>query len=215
MLARVSLLFAFAMFLTSGVFRVAKPAPPAGGLLVDANQKEHTLLLVDPENRRELAKIVVGVNGHEVMASKDGRFAYVPVYGNSGVGRPGTDGTTIDVIDLEKRQVARTIEMGKPLRPHEPKFGPDGLLYVTAELANAIDAVDVSSGKIVAEIPTGQPESHMFVLTKDGRRAYTANVHAGTVSVLDIPNRKLIATIPVAKIVQRISISPDGPRVLT
>src|SRR6058998_3581877 len=75
MLARLLLLFAFAMFLTSGVLRVAKPAPPAGGLLVVANQKEHTLLLVDPENRRELAKIVVGVNGHEVMASKDGRIA--------------------------------------------------------------------------------------------------------------------------------------------
>src|SRR2546429_3380163 len=57
MLARLSLLFAFMMFLTSGVLRVAKPAPPAGGLLVVANQKEHTLLLVDPENRRELAKI--------------------------------------------------------------------------------------------------------------------------------------------------------------
>src|SRR5213076_2835658 len=135
MLARLSLLFAFAMFLTSGVFRVAKPAPPAGGLLVVANQKEHTLLLVDPENRRELAKIVVGVNGHEVMASKDGRFAYVPIYGNSGVGRPGTDGSTIDVIDLQGRKLAATIDLGKPLRPHRAEFGPDGLLYVTAELA--------------------------------------------------------------------------------
>ena len=107
MLARLSLLFAFMMFLTSGVLRVAKPAPPASGLLVVANQKEHTLLLVDPDNRRELAKIVVGVNGHEVMASKDGRFAYVPIYGNSGVGRPGTDGSTIDVIDLPERKLAQ------------------------------------------------------------------------------------------------------------
>jgi len=45
---------------------------------------EHTVLVVDPESRRELAKVVVGVNGHEVVVSKDGRFAYVPIYGNSG-----------------------------------------------------------------------------------------------------------------------------------
>src|SRR5260370_210723 len=215
MLARFSLLLAFTMFLTSGMLRVAKPAPPAGGLLVVANQKEHTLLLVDPDNRRELAKIVVGVNGHEVMASKDGRFAYVPIYGNSGVGRPGTDGSTIDVIDLQTRKLAATIDLGKPLRPHRAEFGPDGFLYVTAELANAVDVIDPGTRKVLAEIPTGEPQSHMLVLSRGGRRGYTANVSAGSVSVLDLPKRSLITTIPVAKIVQRISISPDGRRVFT
>ncbi len=178
-----------------------KSARPSPGVLVVANQKEHTVLLIDPDARRELAKISVGVNGHEVAVSPDSRFAYVPIYGNSGVGRPGTDGTSIDVIDLQQRKLASTIDLGKPLRPHQPLFGPDGLLYVSAELAN--------------EAPTGQPESHMFVLSKDGSRAYTSNVHVGTVSVVDIANRKLITTIPVAKMVQRISISTDGSRVFT
>src|SRR5213083_3607018 len=215
MLTRLSLLVSFAIFLTSGVLRVAKPAPPAGGLLVVANQKEHTLLLVDPDERRELAKVIVGVNGHEVIVSKDGRFAYVPIYGNSGVGRPGTDGSTIDVIDLQTRKLSATIDLGKPLRPHRAEFGPDGLLYVTAELANAVDVIDPSTRKVLAEIPTGEPQSHMLVLSSDGRRAYTANVSAGSVSVLDLSKRNLVTTIPVAKSVQRISISPDGRRVFT
>jgi YVTN family beta-propeller protein len=189
--------------------------PASTGVLVVANQREHTLLLVDPESRRELAKISVGVNGHEVAVSPDSRFAYVPIYGNSGVGKPGTDGATIDIIDLEQRKLAATMDLGKPLRPHEPAFGSDGLLYVSAELAQAVDIIDPTSRKVIAEVPTGQPESHMFVLSKDGRRAYTSNVHAGTVSVLDIANRKLITTIQVAKQVQRISISPDGAHVFT
>jgi DNA-binding beta-propeller fold protein YncE len=203
------------MLLTSAVLRVAKPAPPASGLLVVANQKEHTLLLVDPDNRRELAKISVGVNGHEVIVSNDSRFAYVPIYGNSGVGRPGTDGSTIDVIDLQQRKLAATIDLGKPLRPHRAEFGPDGLLYVTAELANAVDVVDPSSRKVLAEISTGEPQSHMLVLSRDGQRGYTANVSAGSVSALDLAKRTLVTTIPVAKTVQRISISPDGRRVFT
>jgi YVTN family beta-propeller protein len=192
-----------------------KGGPPSGGLLVVANQKEHTVLVVDPDERKELAKVVVGVNGHEVMVSKDGRFAYVPIYGNSGVGRPGTDGSTIDVIDLQERRLAATIDLGKPLRPHRAEWGPDGMLYVTAELGNAVDVLDPSMRKIVAEIPTGQKESHMLVISPDGRRAYTANVGAGSVSVLDLARRSLIATIPVAKMVQRVSISPDGKRVFT
>src|SRR5215467_16100296 len=198
-----------------GVLRNVKAGPAGGGLLVIANQKEHTVLVVDPEERKELARVVVGVNGHEVMVSKDGRYAYVPIYGNSGVGRPGTDGSTIDVVDLQERKLVTTIDLGKPLRPHRAEWGPDGLLYVTAELGNAVDVLDPSTRKIVAEIPTGQKESHMLVISPDGRRAYTANVGAGSVSVLDLKKRSLITTIPVAKSVQRISMSPDGNRVFT
>jgi YVTN family beta-propeller protein len=199
-------------------FVIARPghsASPARGILVVANQYEHTALLVDPETRREIAKIVVGVNGHEVTVSQDGRFAYIPIYGNSGVGKPGTDGTSIDVIDLHDRKLAYTIDLGKALRPHEPGFGPDGMLYVTAELAQALDVIDPATRKVVAQIPTGQPESHMFVINTNWKRAYTANVHAGTVSVLDLVHHSLVTTIPVAKIVQRISIEPDGLYVFT
>jgi YVTN family beta-propeller protein len=89
------------------------------------------------------------------------------------------------------------------------------MLYVTAELGNAVDVLDPSTRKVVAEIPTGQKESHMLVISPDGRRAYTANVGAGSVSVLDLSKRSLVGTIPVSKMVQRISISPDGKRVFT
>lgn len=200
---------------SASVLRNGNAVAAGGGLLVVTNQKEHTLLLVDPDTRRELAKIVVGVNGHEVMVSKDGRFAYVPIYGNSGVGRTGTDGSTIDVVDLQERKLAATIDLGKPVRPHRAEWGPDSLLYVTAELANAVDVIDPAKRKVVAEIPTGQKETHMLVITPDGTRAYTSNVGAGSVSVLDLGKRSLLTTIAVAKRVQRISMSPDARQVFT
>jgi DNA-binding beta-propeller fold protein YncE len=215
MSANLSWLIASLMFLAfvAGGGRV--PAPPTHGMLVVANQREHTALLIDPETRQELAKVVVGVNGHEVAVSPDSRFAYVPIYGNSGVGKPGTDGTTIDIVDLRDHKLAATIDLGKPLRPHRAEFGPDGLLYVTAELDKAVDVVDPATRMVVAQIPTGAIESHMIVVSPDGARAYTANVAAGSVSVLDLKKRTLVTVIPVAKIVQRISISADGKRVFT
>lgn len=213
MLARF-VLCGLLMFSSVELGMTQTPANP-DGLLVVANQVEHTLLLVDPSNRRELAKVVVGVNGHEVTLSTDGRFAYVPIYGNSGVGRPGTDGSSIDIVDVQARKLAGNIDLGKGVRPHKAEFGPDGLLYVTAELANSLYVVDVSARKVVAEIPTGQAEAHMVVLSPDGHRAYTANVGPGSVSVLDVEKRKLITVIPLTKRVQRISRTLDGRLVFT
>jgi YVTN family beta-propeller protein len=186
----------------------------AQNLLV-ANQGDHTLLVIDPVSQKTLAKVGVDINGHEVIAAPDGKLAYVPIYGNSGVGKPGTDGSTVEVIDIASGRAVHIIDLGKAVRPHCAKFGPDGLLYVSAELARAIDVIDPQTLKVVGEIPAGQLDAHMFVISPDGSRAYTANVFAGSVSVLDLHRRSLIATIPVAGELQRISISPDGHTVYT
>ena len=194
-----------------GIFET-RPARTEEGVLLVANKGDHTLGIVDPEAGRQVATVAdEGITGHEVAASHDGRFAYVPIYGNSGVGKPGTDGHTMVVIDLAARKGIGNVDFGHGVRPHCAVIGPkDGLLYVTTELDNTITIIDPHTLKIVGTIPTGQPESHMLAITRDGRRGYTANVGPGTVSVLDMEARKTIAVIPVSGKVQRISVSPDG-----
>jgi DNA-binding beta-propeller fold protein YncE len=157
-----------------------------------------------------------GKTGHEVTASPDGRTAYVPIYGDSGVGKPGTDGDRMVVIDIASRKVTGTVNFGHGVRPHLPVFGPkNGMLYVTTELDQAIAIIDPKTLKIVGQIPTGQAESHMLAISHDGRRGYTANVGPGTVSVLDMDANKMLAVIPISGETQRISISPDDKWVFT
>jgi DNA-binding beta-propeller fold protein YncE len=186
-------------------------------LLLVANKGDQTVGIIDPEAEREVATIAEGgVTGHELVASPDGRFAYVPIYGNSGVGMPGTDGRNMVVIDVAARKVIGNVDFGHGVRPHCAIWNPkDGLLYVTTELDHAISIIDPRTLKIVGSIPTGQPESHMLAISHDGRRGYTANVGPGTVSVLDIPARKLITVISVSPQVQRISVSMDDKLVFT
>ncbi len=210
-----SRLFLYCALLLLVSLAVHARAASSSGFLVVANQGDHTALVVDIARNRTIGSVTVGVNGHELAVSPDGRFAYVPIYGNSGVGRPGTDGSTIDIVDLREHSLAGTIDLGKPVRPHCARFGPNGLLYVTAELADSVYAIDINSRKVVAEIPTGARESHMMVLSPDGRRAYTANVGAGSVSVLDLENHSLVTVLGIAPTIQRISISPDGRYIFT
>jgi YVTN family beta-propeller protein len=191
------------------------PSLASAQRLLVANQGDHTLVIVDTEAKKPVATVGVDINGHEVIASPDGKLAYVPIYGNAGIGKPGTDGTTVQVIDLETGRAIHIIDIGKPARPHCAKFGPDGKLYVSAELTKSIDVIDPATLKVIAQLPTGQNDSHMFVLTPDGSRAYTANVFAGSVSVVDTNKHSLIKTIPVAEMIQRVSNSPDGKHVYT
>ncbi len=139
-----------------------------------------------------------------------------PIFGNSGVGKPGTDGSLIRVVDLKKQEIVGTIDFGKGVRPHCAIIGPKNhLLYVTTELENAITIIDPKTFKIIGSIPTGQTESHMLAISSDGKRGYTANVGPGTVSVLDLEAKKTLKIIPISKTTQRISISPDDKWVFT
>ncbi len=183
----------------------------AGDLLLVTNKADRTLSLVDPAKHEQIATVPEdGVTGHEVSTSVDGKLAFVPIFGNSGVGKPGTDGELIRVIDLEQRKIVNTIDFKKGVRPHCPVTNAaTGLLFVTVENNNAVAVIDSKEMKILGEVTTGKPESHMLAVTRDGKRGFTANVASGTVSVLDLEQRKLVKVLPVCQRTQRISLSVD------
>jgi DNA-binding beta-propeller fold protein YncE len=190
----------------------------AQSLLV-VNQGDTSLSIVDPVSAKQVAVIAEGtptMHGHEVAASPDGRTAYVPIYGNVGVGKPGLDGREMLIIDVPSHKIVGRIDFGHGVRPHEPVYDPaHNLLYITTEIDHTVTIIDPKSLKIVGSVPTGQPESHMLILSHDGRRGYTANVGPGTVSVLDLVGKKTVAVIPISKETQRIAISNDDRWVFT
>jgi hypothetical protein len=206
-----SMLIALFVFCGCFVLLAMRAPSPSRGVLLVANKGEQTLGIIDPDAGKQIATVPEGgVTGHEVIASPNGKLAYVPIYGDSGVGKPGSDGSNMVVIDIATRKVVGNLDFGRGVRPHCPMFGPkDGLLYVSTELDNAITAIDTHGLKIVGKVSTGKPESHMFAITHDGHYAFTTNVGSGTVSVLDLEARKTLDIISVSPMVQRISLSVD------
>ena len=170
------------MRLLISVLCLAHRSAGAQSLLV-VNQGDTSLSIVDPASAKQVAVIAEGtptMHGHEVATSADGRTAYVPIYGNVGVGKPGLNGHEMLIIDLPSRKIVGTDRLRHGVRPHEPVFDPArNLLYVTTELDQSVTIIDPKTRKIVGSVPTGQPQSHMLVLSHDGRRGYTANVGPG------------------------------------
>src|SRR5271169_4843360 len=113
-MSRITLTAIFFTFLGAMLMiTAANPNPVAAqpvssrGLLVVVNQTDSSVSLLDPADGKQLGNVTVPIRGHEVAVSPDGKLAYVPIYSNVGVGKPGTNGSQIEVIDIATQKIAR------------------------------------------------------------------------------------------------------------
>ncbi len=157
----------------------------------------------------------LGIAPHEGEFSPDGRMAYVPTYGSSAVGQPGTDEHEIHFIRTSDCETVYTLDTGDYKRPHHVQVAKDGTIYVTAELKESILIIDPNTRQITGTLPTGSNTTHMTALSSDGRTMVTSNVGARTMTMIDVPGRSIVRTVPTDSSNQRMVISPDQRHFVT
>ena len=181
----------------------------AESLLV-LSKGDHTLAIVDPSNLKVIAKAPIGEDPHEVIASSDGKFAYVSNYG-------GGRYNTLAVVDLVAQKALPSIDLG-PLRGAHGLAFAGGKVWFAAEGAKAVGRYDPAEKKIDWIIGTGQSRTHMVMVSQDQNRVYTTNIGSATVTFFDkgAEYREWNATvIPVGKGSEGFDISPDGRELWT
>lgn len=152
----------------------AQPTPHRA--LLALSKTNHTLAIVDPSTLKVVARIPVGEDPHEVIASADGKTAFVSIYGGGSLHE-------LDILDLVGQKPLPAVDT-------RPLFGPHGLVFengkawFTAEGSKAVGRYDPATGRLDWSMGTGQDRTHMLYVTPDGRRIYTTNVTSGTVSIL-------------------------------
>ena len=179
-------------------------------LMLVVSKRLPGVTIYNADTHKPLGSATMEVSPHEAAFSADGQYAYVPIYGNSGVGKPGTDGHILHFVRASDCKVIGSLDTGQYKRPHSIVVGQQsGLLYITAEIAESVIIVDPKQRQIIGVIPTGSNTSHMIAVTKDESKAYVSNVRAKTISVLDLQNRKLMDTIQTDGENQRMTLSRD------
>ena len=152
-------------------------AGSAGMILVGAKQS-HTLAMVDAKTLQVLARVPVGEDPHEVVVGPDDRTAYVSNLGDGTL-------TAISRVDLVHRSALPPLETA-PLR------GVHGLavhgddLWFTAVGSKALGELDPATGKLLAVLGTGQDNTHMLWVSRDGQTMLAANAGAGTMSLFTL-----------------------------
>jgi YVTN family beta-propeller protein len=171
-------IFAFIALLFP-VFLAAQATPKE--TLLALSKRDHTLALVDPATLKIIAKVPVGNDPHEVIASADGKTAYVSNYGGGAF-------NTLAVVDLIAQKPLPQIDLGALRGPHGLDFA-GGKVWFTAEVAKAIGSYDPATGKIDWILGTGQNRTHMIFVAQNLKRIVTTNVNSGTVSIIDKSDR--------------------------
>jgi len=151
---------------------------------------------------------------HELLVVPETRRAYVPIFGDGIHGRNPNPQHYLCVFDLEKRALETTIDLRPYIAPHTLKLGPDGLLYITCENSAAVAVIDRATNKVVDAFESGSTNGHRLIIAPDGERLYTENEEDGTVSVIDLPKRKLLGKIATPRPLAGIAISADGGTVV-
>jgi YVTN family beta-propeller protein len=177
---------------------------PSLTLLV-GNKDENSLAFVDPATGKVLGRVPTGDGPHEVVASTDGKLAFVANYGTG-----PAPGSTISVIDAVNMKEVRKVDISPLRRPHGLFFA-NGKCYFTAEANRIVGSYDPAANKIDWLGGTGQNTSHMIIVAKDGT-IFTANIGSDSITIID---RTGATAVPVGKGPEAIDLSPDGKELWT
>src|SRR5262249_34235901 len=151
---------------------------------------------------------------HELLVMPEIGRAFVPIFGDGIHGRNPNPQHLLCVFDLAKRAHVATIDLRPYIAPHTLKLGPNGLIYITCENSAVVAIIDPKTQKVVGAIDSGSTNGHRLIISPDGARLYTENEEDATVSVIDLPNRKLLGKIATPRPLAGIAISADGATVV-
>src|SRR3954468_9417270 len=169
---------AFVVLATAFVALGLQASPQNGGAstLLVLSKGALTMSAGDPASLKGLGKVPSGPDLHEIVASSDGRMAYIANY-NGG-------GNILTPVDLVAMKALTPIDLGPLRAPHGLDFVANKLWF-TAEGAKAIGSYDPATQKVDWVLGTGQNRTHMIYVWPDLSRIVTSNVSSATLTIIE------------------------------
>jgi DNA-binding beta-propeller fold protein YncE len=150
-------------------------------VLLAPSKTDHTLAIVDPVMLKVIARMPVGPDPHEVIASADGTRAWVSNMLNN-------QGHELDVLDLVNHKALPSIDTAPMVGLHGLDF-QGGKVWFTAQGAKSIGRLDPATGKTEWIMGTGQDFTHLIRVMPDGQTIFVSNPHSASVSMIE--NREM------------------------
>jgi len=172
---------------------------PDRSYLVSA-ERSNGLCVVEPGRGKCTHTYPTGARPFPPAATSDGRLAFVPGY----------DGGGVTVVDLWNERVLETVPVG--LHPSGGAVLPGDIDYAVAVRGeDRIAFLNTASHQVVDSLSWGIGSSPFSVVTApDGRLAFVNNTASHDVSVIALPERRVVARVPVGEIPIVMAVHPSG-----
>lgn len=162
-----------------------------GGTVYLASDRTGNFQVIDVRTGRITGQINIGNDPNQMTLTKDGKFAYVPVRGDS----------KIAVVQLDPLKLVKLLP--SPAGPHDAYTSADGTrIYVGAQYGSAISVIDPATQSVLYTIPTA-----------DGVRPLEPSADGKTIYVALSNLLGFVVVDPVArKVTRRVELGtlPDG-----
>jgi DNA-binding beta-propeller fold protein YncE len=155
---------------------------------------------------------------HELLHDRPRNLLYCShAYAHGHFWKHGDNGHQISVIDPVEKSVVDVIDTAPAMGPHGLVLDEaNDVLWCSFEenetLPNGtggLIAIDLQTRKVVKTVPSGT-KTHWFVITPDGKKAFTCNKTAEYISVLDLEKCEMVGKIDTPDGTEECSISRDG-----
>ena len=179
-----------------------------GNTLVLTAKSANKIQWFDAGTLAKLADLDMPASTHELVRSPDGAKMYGSVYGGGIFGKNEDPDRRVAVIDLATKSLERTIDVGANIAPHSVMMDARGILWCTAELANAVLAIDPVTEEVDRIAIGGSP--HWIAVSHPTGKLFASFKTKEAVAVIDTASRKGVGTIAIPHGAEGIATSPDG-----
>lgn len=181
---------------------------PGGATVILTAKSDNKIQFFDAGTLAHLSDIDMPASTHELVRAPDANTVYASVYGGGIFGKNKDPDRRIAVIDLPSKSLVRTIDVGETVAPHSLMMDAHGTLWSSAELGNAVLAIDPLSDKVEHIEVGGAP--HWIAISHATGKLFASFKTKEAVAVIDIASRRKVATIPIPHGAEGIAVSPDG-----
>ena len=182
---------------------VAWPAGARANELYVTNTHSGTISVIDTTRDEVVATIPLGGGvPNRIVLTPDGAQAWA-IHDKSRV---------ISVVDVATRKVLRRVKIGE--WPYNLTFTPDGRYCWVLDWGDVSKLLiyDVQKGALDGEIEVSTWPAH-GIFSRDGKLFWVTSETAGNVTVVDVPQRKILEVLPSSGDAMGLALSTDGQHV--
>ena len=169
---------------TFSAFVPAKPIISLAGYVT--NTGSNNITVFDKRLGQAVGVIATGRGPAGMALDQRLRRVYVALSGEDAV----------EVIDVTMGEIINRARLSQGDRPQELALTPDGrLLLVVNAGSNTVSFIDANSFFELGRVNVGNGPHSILIDPNTGRRAYVFNTLSSTISILDIPNRRIVTAL--------------------